>query len=197
MNLRKTAPLQITGEMIRVTPKTLSHYMENARPLGIRMSAGEASRALQEEATVGGILGVILVVVVIIGVVLFCCRVPLRKALCPSEEDRLEAEIAKNELRAAAARAKGSTACAETELEVNRAHLAKSSEIARNSAQKRVNEGAAGMTVAEARIHAATQRAEGLAYGVAASTGTPIYVKGEPVVAEEVKVKFSREESEY
>lgn len=160
------------------------------------MDAGEVRRVLQDEATIGGVLGVILVVAVIIGVILFCCRVPLRKSLCPNEEDRLEAEIKRNELRAAAARAKGSTACAETELEVNRAHLAKSSEIARNSAQKRVNEGAAGMTVAEARIHAATQRAEGLAYGVATSTGTPIYVKGEPVVAEEVKVKFSQERPE-
>jgi hypothetical protein len=196
MNLRRTAPPQITGAMIRVTPETLSYYPEDAHPLEACTGAGKAGRALQEGATVGGVLGVILVVAIIIGAILFCCRVPLRKSLCPSEEDRLEAEIKKNELRAAAARAKGSTACAETELEINRAHLAQSSEIARNSAQKRVNEGAAGVTVAEARIHAATQRAEGLAYGVAASTGTPIYVRGEPVEAEEVKVKFSQERPE-
>jgi hypothetical protein len=160
------------------------------------MSAREVSRVLQEGATVGGALGVILVVAVIIGAILFYCRVPLRKSLCPSEEDRLEAEIKKNELRAAAARAKGSTASAEVELEINRAHLAKSSEIGRNSAQRRVNEGVASATVAEARIHAATQRAEGLAYGVAASTGTPIYARGEPVEAEEVRVKFSHERPE-
>lgn len=170
--------------------------MSYVRDLKFTMSAEEASRTLQEGATVGGALGMILVVTVIIGVILFCCRVPLRKCLCPSEEDRLEAEIMKNELRAAAARARGTTASAETELEINRAHLARSSEIGRYSAQRRVNEGAAGATVAEARIHAATMRAEGLAYGVAASAGTPIFVKGEPVEAEKVNVKFSRERPE-
>jgi hypothetical protein len=178
---------------MRIALKNPSHYTESSHSLEVYADTEEVVRALQDEATVGGVLGVILVVAIIIGVTLFCCRVPLRRSLCPNEEDRLEAEIKQNELRAAAARAKGSTACAETDLEINRAHLAKSSEIARNSAQKRVNEGVAGMTVAEARIHAATQRAEGLAYGVTAATGTPIYVRGEPVVAEEVKVKFSQE----
>ncbi|CAJ1963460.1 unnamed protein product [Cylindrotheca closterium] len=145
---------------------------------------GEAEeRRLQQESsgggtTIGGIIGPL----IIIGIILYCCRGNISSCF-PSEEEKLDKERRKIEARADVEAAKNRLENTKMETEISQFKRANNAAVAQNLAQGRLYQAQANTTAAEARVHASTQVANSMALGVVQNVGTAATVEPMEIIS--------------